>query len=73
MSLNVSKVRANSHDPFSRRSRSPIYADHMARWRPESRCRALLKSIVGIFRRRDRLRGPISTVGSALRMKPVDR
>ena len=52
MSLNVYKVRANTHDPFSRHSRSPIYADHMARWRPESRLGALFRGVGRLFRRR---------------------
>ena len=53
MSLNIRKVRANTHDPFSRRSRSPIYADHMARWKPQPRCRALLKAIARRLRFRN--------------------
>jgi hypothetical protein len=52
MSLGISKVRANIHDPFARRTRSPIYANHMARWEPEPGYRALLSAIGRVLWRR---------------------
>jgi hypothetical protein len=68
MSLNVYKVRANTHDPFSSHSRSAIYADHMARWKPESRLRALLRGVARLstwFRRSS----AVQPASCALRMK----